>query len=217
MYSTAISRVKPTITIGSQLRRICNSCNLRTADERRSCGNFKVKHRASALVSSSRVTTPSSWLLSDTGTCICYSCAYSEELFATVCIQSWGFKGNTSGWRAFGCLYTELRGSESIPSVCQYGREESACSLGCGANIKIACADIGFTIRVVLTCLSCFLFRDSHHFWLRDHCRCPECFHQITKQRLVDTFEVRGTSWYTVGSASLTRKIDSSEHSAIEC
>ena len=29
----------------------------------------------------------------------------------------------------------------------------------------------------------------SDHFWLRDHCRCAECFHQITKQRLVNTFE----------------------------
>ncbi|KAL5525836.1 hypothetical protein ACEPAG_7173 [Sanghuangporus baumii] len=28
------------------------------------------------------------------------------------------------------------------------------------------------------------------NFWLRDHCRCPECFHQITKQRLVDTFDI---------------------------
>ncbi|CCA73344.1 related to trimethyllysine hydroxylase [Serendipita indica DSM 11827] len=27
-----------------------------------------------------------------------------------------------------------------------------------------------------------------HHFWLRDHCRCPECFHPVTKQRMVDTF-----------------------------
>ncbi|KAJ3258415.1 hypothetical protein HDU77_002259 [Chytriomyces hyalinus] len=26
--------------------------------------------------------------------------------------------------------------------------------------------------------------------WLRDHCRCPECFHQVTKQRLVDTFHI---------------------------
>ncbi|KAF9020975.1 Trimethyllysine dioxygenase [Hymenopellis radicata] len=25
--------------------------------------------------------------------------------------------------------------------------------------------------------------------WLRDHCRCPKCFHAITKQRLVNTFE----------------------------
>ena len=24
--------------------------------------------------------------------------------------------------------------------------------------------------------------------WLRDHCRCVECFHPITKQRLVDVF-----------------------------
>ncbi|KAI9339288.1 hypothetical protein BDR26DRAFT_803183, partial [Obelidium mucronatum] len=26
--------------------------------------------------------------------------------------------------------------------------------------------------------------------WLRDHCRCPQCFHKETKQRLVDTFDV---------------------------
>ncbi|KZS92481.1 homoaconitase [Sistotremastrum niveocremeum HHB9708] len=29
-----------------------------------------------------------------------------------------------------------------------------------------------------------------HHIWLRDHCRCPSCFHEITKQRLVDTFDI---------------------------
>jgi trimethyllysine dioxygenase len=29
---------------------------------------------------------------------------------------------------------------------------------------------------------------------LRDHCRCPQCFHPITKQRLVDTFEVSVSS-----------------------
>ncbi|KDQ59036.1 hypothetical protein JAAARDRAFT_68604 [Jaapia argillacea MUCL 33604] len=29
-----------------------------------------------------------------------------------------------------------------------------------------------------------------HHIWLRDHCRCPNCYHQITKQRLVNTFEI---------------------------
>jgi trimethyllysine dioxygenase len=26
-----------------------------------------------------------------------------------------------------------------------------------------------------------------HGIWLRDHCRCPSCFHPVTKQRLVDT------------------------------
>ncbi|OSX59107.1 hypothetical protein POSPLADRAFT_1151947 [Postia placenta MAD-698-R-SB12] len=31
---------------------------------------------------------------------------------------------------------------------------------------------------------------DSHHIWLRDHCRCPQCFHSATKQRLVNTFEI---------------------------
>lgn len=30
----------------------------------------------------------------------------------------------------------------------------------------------------------------SHYIWLRDHCRCPKCFHAATKQRLVNTFEV---------------------------
>ena len=29
-----------------------------------------------------------------------------------------------------------------------------------------------------------------HHIWLRDHCRCPVCFHEHTKQRLVDTFSI---------------------------
>ncbi|KAG8935363.1 hypothetical protein FRC02_008168 [Tulasnella sp. 418] len=30
-----------------------------------------------------------------------------------------------------------------------------------------------------------------HNIWLRDHCRCPSCYHPITKQRLVDTFEIQ--------------------------
>ncbi|KIO28372.1 hypothetical protein M407DRAFT_181893 [Tulasnella calospora MUT 4182] len=30
----------------------------------------------------------------------------------------------------------------------------------------------------------------SHNIWLRDHCRCPKCFHPITKQRMVDTFVI---------------------------
>ncbi|KAF9463896.1 hypothetical protein BDZ94DRAFT_1358589 [Collybia nuda] len=30
----------------------------------------------------------------------------------------------------------------------------------------------------------------SHNIWLRDHCRCPKCFHAITKQRLLNTFEI---------------------------
>ncbi len=29
-----------------------------------------------------------------------------------------------------------------------------------------------------------------HHVWLRDHCRCPECYHPKTKQRLLDTFAI---------------------------
>ncbi|KAI9312108.1 trimethyllysine dioxygenase [Dichotomocladium elegans] len=29
-----------------------------------------------------------------------------------------------------------------------------------------------------------------HHFWLRDHCRCEQCYHATTRQRLVDTFAI---------------------------
>ncbi|KAK9465817.1 hypothetical protein V1512DRAFT_264795 [Lipomyces arxii] len=29
-----------------------------------------------------------------------------------------------------------------------------------------------------------------HNIWLRDSCQCPECFHPITKQRLLDTFKI---------------------------
>ncbi|KAI7862905.1 trimethyllysine dioxygenase [Spinellus fusiger] len=29
-----------------------------------------------------------------------------------------------------------------------------------------------------------------HHFWLRDHCRCDQCFHPLTRQRIVDTFSI---------------------------
>ncbi|RDB28690.1 Trimethyllysine dioxygenase [Hypsizygus marmoreus] len=29
-----------------------------------------------------------------------------------------------------------------------------------------------------------------HNIWLRDHCRCPKCFHPVTKQRLLNTFEI---------------------------
>ncbi|KAF5327330.1 hypothetical protein D9619_004013 [Psilocybe cf. subviscida] len=29
-----------------------------------------------------------------------------------------------------------------------------------------------------------------HNIWLRDHCRCPKCFHSVTKQRLFNTFEI---------------------------
>ncbi|KAJ2914081.1 hypothetical protein MD484_g6345, partial [Candolleomyces efflorescens] len=29
-----------------------------------------------------------------------------------------------------------------------------------------------------------------HNIWLRDHCRCPRCFHSITKQRLLNTFQI---------------------------
>lgn len=29
-----------------------------------------------------------------------------------------------------------------------------------------------------------------HNIWLRDHCRCPQCYHPVTKQRLLNTFEI---------------------------
>jgi trimethyllysine dioxygenase len=28
------------------------------------------------------------------------------------------------------------------------------------------------------------------HFWLRDHCHCEQCYHPVTRQRLVDTFAI---------------------------
>lgn len=28
------------------------------------------------------------------------------------------------------------------------------------------------------------------HFWLRDHCHCEQCYHAVTRQRLVDTFSI---------------------------
>ena len=34
--------------------------------------------------------------------------------------------------------------------------------------------------------------------WLRDHCRCPKCFHPVTKQRLLNTFDVRTLSLYVL-------------------
>ncbi|KAF8150743.1 hypothetical protein B0H34DRAFT_150792 [Crassisporium funariophilum] len=34
------------------------------------------------------------------------------------------------------------------------------------------------------------LTHSSHNIWLRDHCRCPKCFHPVTKQRLFNTFEI---------------------------
>ncbi|KZV64432.1 Trimethyllysine dioxygenase [Peniophora sp. CONT] len=33
-------------------------------------------------------------------------------------------------------------------------------------------------------------FSRFHNLWLRDHCRCSKCFHPVTKQRLVPTFEI---------------------------
>ncbi|GAC93155.1 potential gamma-butyrobetaine hydroxylase [Pseudozyma hubeiensis SY62] len=29
-----------------------------------------------------------------------------------------------------------------------------------------------------------------HNIWLRDHCRCTQCYHSTTKQRLLNTFEI---------------------------
>ena len=41
-----------------------------------------------------------------------------------------------------------------------------------------------------LTLLILPIATTSHNIWLRDHCRCPECFHPKTKQRLLDTFAI---------------------------
>ncbi|KAF8968040.1 hypothetical protein BDZ97DRAFT_1800604 [Flammula alnicola] len=34
------------------------------------------------------------------------------------------------------------------------------------------------------------LWSRFHNIWLRDHCRCPKCFHPVTKQRLFNTFDI---------------------------
>lgn len=39
-----------------------------------------------------------------------------------------------------------------------------------------------------------------HHIWLRDHCRCVECFHPKTKQRLLNTFQVSSIDVISSGS-----------------
>jgi hypothetical protein len=46
----------------------------------------------------------------------------------------------------------------------------------------------------------------SHHIWLRDHCRCPTCFHAVTKQRLYSTFEVSGVTSSAYRARDLTRR-----------
>lgn len=45
-------------------------------------------------------------------------------------------------------------------------------------------------LYVLSISVTLYLMIISHNIWLRDHCRCPACFHALTKQRLVDTFEV---------------------------
>jgi hypothetical protein len=47
------------------------------------------------------------------------------------------------------------------------------------------------------------ILADSHNIWLRDHCRCSECFHPVTKQRLVDTFDVSGHPRFPLRFVSL--------------
>ncbi|EGN99064.1 hypothetical protein SERLA73DRAFT_122900 [Serpula lacrymans var. lacrymans S7.3] len=44
--------------------------------------------------------------------------------------------------------------------------------------------------RKVSVCWSPQKWSRFHNIWLRDHCRCPQCFHSVTKQRLVNTFEI---------------------------
>lgn len=61
----------------------------------------------------------------------------------------------------------------------------------CQGYYILSCADTRF----------CFVL-SSHHMWLRDHCRCPECFHSITKQRLISTFEVNAFPHLCITSSS---------------
>lgn len=90
-------------------------------------------------------------------------------------------------------------------SIDTYG--ENSCiawsSTGWSSNNKYggsqSCYWVGYSylvtiVRNLLYFLECIivftLVFPSHHIWLRDHCRCPKCFHSVTKQRLVNTFEV---------------------------
>jgi len=48
-----------------------------------------------------------------------------------------------------------------------------------------------FTWRRVSEVVCCTSFNNtSDSFWLRDHCKCPTCYHSVTKQRLVDTYAI---------------------------
>ena len=45
-----------------------------------------------------------------------------------------------------------------------------------------------------------------HYIWLRDNCRCPECYHPETHQRLVDVLELSTDlrpNWVELGSESV--------------
>lgn len=59
-------------------------------------------------------------------------------------------------------------------------------SLGSIRRSGLGCAYSHLSQKILLS-----RYGSSHNVWLRDHCRCPECFHPITKQRLLNTFDVR--------------------------
>ncbi|KAI9193713.1 Trimethyllysine dioxygenase [Polychytrium aggregatum] len=58
-----------------------------------------------------------------------------------------------------------------------------------------------------------------HGIWLRDHCRCPQCFHPITKQRLSDTGEfpldIKPQSIEIVGDKDLRIVWPSTQHESV--
>ena len=45
-------------------------------------------------------------------------------------------------------------------------------------------------LPIVCSALPIVLLLTSNNIWLRDHCRCPECFHSVTRQRLANTFDL---------------------------
>ncbi|KAI8926411.1 hypothetical protein BC831DRAFT_511713 [Entophlyctis helioformis] len=58
-----------------------------------------------------------------------------------------------------------------------------------------------------------------HGIWLRDHCRCSECFHEITKQRLVDTssipLDIRPSSASIAAGSSLVVQWSGPSHTSV--
>lgn len=68
---------------------------------------------------------------------------------------------------------------------------ESAAAAAAAAEVQQSLPSVGLDERKVSVGWDGKVWSKYHHIWLRDHCRCQDCFHPVTKQRLVDTFAIR--------------------------